>query len=617
MTGRENCGGDGEFVFLTLAGHLLGLLAAGGQFVAVTGIGALLLRRCGISGQARRRFLWSALTGTVLLGLLVLLLAALHLLHALTLVLLWVGLLPALPAGWRTLTAALLPRHWDGMVMPCAILGAVMLAASLAPPAQYDQLAYHLSVPLIYLQAGGLIPLTGNLPAQFPLLGSFTALPLIALAPAAATSAWFFFLAMLLPLALELLLVPLLRLNYRWLLRWLILSSPLFVYFATQIAYDLLLAALVFALFDLWRRVPDRRSVLPAGLLLGGALSLKYTSVMYAVPALALLLVLRPRAWRQLAAAMLLAAAVLSPWLLRNLRDTGNLLAPFEFSLPHSAAYARFMGDAQGGQPLTALPRWWLQVATLQYEPLIGLLPPLALLALLPAAWWCWRRRRKRLLAGNAAAVLLLALAVQGLWLVLAGQNVRLVFPALLLASAAVIALTLQRRRWPVLLRGCALLAGLLQLAQLLLIFPFMQALPMAGVGQLTDEEYLTAVCISPYFAGMRLSEEWPVPGTLLFAGECRSYYNMRPCIVAGAYDDDPLAVWTRQAANPEELHATLQRHGVVLVYYGLSEGARLRRGPLHDPALTAAERQRFVDMARRHLRIIGEGDGWLLAAML
>lgn len=595
----------------TPAAHLLGGLLAALQFVAVTGLGALLLRRCGSGGRPLRLLLWSALCGTVLLGLLVLALAALHLLTPLLLALLWLVLLPAVPAGWRTVRAGLRPRGCDWLALPCLLLLALLLAAALTPPAQYDNLVYHLAVPAWYLQQGGLAPLRDALYGHFPLLGSFTALPLIALAPAAGITFWFCLLGLLFPLSLELLLAGSAPAQWRWLLRWLLLTVPLVLYLLTSVVYDLLLAAMLFAAYDLWRRHGGRGAVLPCGLLIGGALSLKYTAALYLLPLFPLLLAARPRAWRALGAALLLAGLVLAPWLLRNWRDTGCPLAPF--GMPLTAGLRGFYAEVNHPRALQELPRWWLELSALRADPLAGFLPAVALLLLLPAAVCAARRRR----AGCSARVrrtwslVAYALAVLALWLVTSGTNIRFALPAILLLCVAVIMPALARNRFPRLLRSIALAAGGLQVMLLLLVFPFMELLPAAGLGLVDDDTYLRQVTVNPCIDAIRAANALPAAGKVLFTGEHRAFYCTRPHVAGSVFDTDHLAAWTQAAASAEELRAVLRAQGISTVLYNVREAQRLHRGPVYSDAVDAAARERFLAFARQYLRVAAQGNGW------
>ncbi len=197
------------------------------------------------------------------------------------------------------------------------------------------------------------------------------------------------------------------------------------------------------------------------------------------------------------------------------------------------------------------------------------------------------------------------------LWLVTSGTNIRFALPAILLLCTALIMPALARNRFPRLLRSIVLVAGGLQVMLLLLVFPFMELLPVAGLGLVDDDTYLRQVTVNPCIDAIRAANALSVPGKALFTGEHRVFYCTRPHVAGSVFDTDHLAVWTQAAATAAELHAVLQAQNIGIILYNVREAQRLHRGPVYSDAVDEAARARFLAFARTYLRIAAQGDGW------
>lgn len=596
---------------MTLLQHLLGALAAGYGCLAMTGLGAWLLDRLRLPARPRVALVYSLALGTIVTGTLLLGLAAGQLWHPLVFAALAAA--GAVPAGRAMVLVrrAGLPQLGFGWLLP----GLLALCA-LAPPLAYDNLVYHLAVPAQFLKAGGLVRLENNFHGHFPLLGSFVTVPVMALAPVAAISFLGFLLALLFPAALVRMLSPLLRSRHRRGLHLLVLSTPLFVYLSTALIYDLLAASFAFLAFDLLRRArrhPVRKLAL-AGLFAGGALAVKYPAVFYVAPLVIPLIFGLGRAPRRAALAGCLcfglaAGAVFGPWLLRNLWDTGNPTAPFHLFGPRDLAEQKFYRAEHLALPWRDLPAWWQATLQLRVDPLYGLAPLAVLLAAATGAAARLRRGarpgRGRATLAQAGLTLGYALAAFLLWYHFSGKNMRFVFPAVLLLTATGYAALTRgvRSRRPV--AAAAGVVAALNLGLLFTVFPWFAKVPQAGLGLLTDAEYLGAYQRNPSYTALAAVNGIPGRFTVLFVGECRGFYCEKDLLAGSIFDRDILAELVARTATEEALLGELRRLGVAVILYNAREASHLKLGPICSPELTEEEKNRFRRFADRYLELL------------
>lgn len=296
---------------------------------------------------------------------------------------LWLASAALAAAGWEHAPRQVrLERHWA--LLPLGWCALHVLLRAWAPPAGWDAVSYHLSIPRLYLEAGGLTRLPWLLHSNWPhLMEVLYALPLSlglhegpalvhgALSLALAGSVWG---------------------QSRWAAA-ILAAQPVFMEVAGQPHADGALA--LFCWLSALTLHRGGSSAL-AGLLAGLGFACKLQG---AAPAAALLLwTLWKRGPREAASFLLAAAAPAAPWLVRS------WLWPFG---P--------WGDASVSAWLTEVSRWRFprDAALLwRYEPQ-WLLPPLAFLAL-------WRRQRPPQLvlhlAAPAAALFLLVFRYHEAW---------------------------------------------------------------------------------------------------------------------------------------------------------------------------------------------------------
>ncbi len=230
------------------------------------------------------------------------------------------------------------------------------LAVALAPPIKFDALAYHLTLPEVYLRLGRVAYLPELATSGHPQTAEMLYTWAIALGglQAATVLSWTF--ALLTTIGL---------LGY---LRQRIGVGPAWVGAASLLAGSTLITSpawgysdwlgLFFGLgclivLDLWRQGNQRTNLLLAGAFAGLAFSTKYTAGALGIAALA---ALAWHSWKRRSAFMPtllqfgLAAAIFAlPWLIKNWVMTGNPVYPFFF--PAGAMDAARVAIFQGTPP--------------------------------------------------------------------------------------------------------------------------------------------------------------------------------------------------------------------------------------------------------------------------
>lgn len=371
------------------------------------------------------------------------------------------------------------------------------------------------------------------------------------------------------------------------------------------------------------------RWALAAGLLAGFACGYKYTAVpLIAVP-LAIVPLFAQAAWphRLKLAAVCAAASVLafSPWMIRNLVNTGNPLFPLAYSVFGARVgvwdaelEARWQhGHGWAGSGLR--PDESILLAVIErtvLEPRVGL--GLVLLA----AFGTFRRRDRWTLV--LLVVLVLQLVVW-MWAthLFARFAVILLLPLILLAGRSVLEL---RNRLILAGVAAALVLGagwnLYQFARLYYIHTRLEMAPMDGEGP-TELVPVRAHGQIDWF----VNGQWPgysyleivnqLPAArVMFVGEARTYYVKPPRDYAVVFSRHPLAEAVRQlggtaseGASPATYRAILRwlaDRGVTHVLVHWLEMDRLRRTYGFDSELTP---ELFQELEAAGLARVGGGD--------
>ncbi|HVG32383.1 MAG TPA: glycosyltransferase family 39 protein [Pyrinomonadaceae bacterium] len=254
----------------------------------------------------------------------------------------------------------------------CILTGALALIAALAPPTAKDTLLYHISLPKIFIAAGGLTDVPYNIASFLPLgaelhsvwamlLGQFVS---ERAAEAASGATQFAFFPLLVAFVYGWAKRQGLDRTWSCLAALLIASVPTIYYVAANGYIDLSLSlyvALAVEAVARWWKTLRSEQLIYAALALSFALCLKLTAIFVVLP-LALVILLRARqaqedeqehksAGRERRAsagrialgglgALVLACVLASPWYIRTWAQTGSPVFPFYLNI--------WKGSAQG-----------------------------------------------------------------------------------------------------------------------------------------------------------------------------------------------------------------------------------------------------------------------------
>jgi hypothetical protein len=477
----------------------------------------------------------------------------------------------------------------------------VMALGAMLPSIDFDAIEYHLQGPKEYYQAGRVAFLPHNVYTSMPfsvemlhLLGMEVLddwwwgalsgqLLVAAFAPAAAVmvaraaaragsprAGWF---------------AAVVYLTTPWVVRLAILpyvEGPLGYYHA----------ALVWAAARAWSEADPRtrrRLWAVAGLLAGGAMACKYPALVSAVVpfgAVALADALRRRAPSGLVAFALGWAAVMAPWLAKNVIDTGNPVYPLAYRVfggrHWDAAMDARWANVHGPQPVSAALLWGslLDVAGRSdwQSPLYVALAPLAFLR--PGS------RRYAAAVGAYAAYLFAT------WWLLTHRVDRFWLPMLpaLAVLAGLGADWTPSRAW----RGLLwVLVGLSALGNLAYA-----ASPLTGLNDWTAD--LRALRRSvPRMLNPALAEvdaSLPPGAKILMVGQAAVFHVEHPLVYNTVFDDETFETLAK-GRFPAEVHAALKRLGVTHVFVDWSDIERYRSPGNYGftPFVTPAQFDRLV----------------------
>lgn len=279
------------------------------------------------------------------------------------------------------------------VLLLCAILYMYRyLIYAMAPEVSPDGAAYHLGFVALFLRNHGFERVNWNMYASLPEGVEMLYLYTIAFGRhSAAAVVHFSFLVALVWQMVE----WGRRTGYvvvSWPAAILVLASPLVGIDGTSAYNDVALAAVAFTLFNLLQRWDLDRSprlLVALGLVAGFAFSIKYTAwpaLLYAAGYVAL----KSRSWKNIALVCSCSAAVVLPWLIKNLLWVENPLAPFfNHWFPNPYVTAAFEASYRHDMSIYDLTSQWQIPMQVTVGGGLGgvlgpvfLLSPLALLAL-------------------------------------------------------------------------------------------------------------------------------------------------------------------------------------------------------------------------------------------
>ncbi|MFW6154339.1 MAG: ArnT family glycosyltransferase [Planctomycetota bacterium] len=474
-----------------------------------------------------------------------------------------------------------------GLVL--VVAAALWLAGASMPPGYigritadyYDVLSYHLQIPREFFEVGRITALPHNTYSHYPLGGEmlfllgmclkgdpwagayaakFTHGLWGVLAIAAAVTAmpdpprkgWTALLLATVPLALS--------------LSWLAFIE------LSQLAY----LAVALAWLRTWRARPMWRAAAMTGLACGGACATKYLAVGFvAAPVLAVMLVAGRARGRPLAHALVAAgvcAALASPWLIRNVVETGNPVFPLAtgvFGTGHWTAEQAARWD-RGHAP----PSWGEKLRLLG-APFVGARgfgPALGVLGLVGAGLVVGRWRR----VGPVDRFCVGILAIQALaWAIVTHMPPRFLLPAVVplavLGSSACGAIA---RRWGrVAANGAAVATAVVGLACAWGLYRG----EMRQVGRIFDSPAVlhgtnsrTLARVNPMFE--RLLKPWRPGQRLLFVGDAQVYNFPKDLRYSSAWEMGALVRAVRDKKDAPAILRYLRRErGMthVLIHWG------------------------------------------------
>lgn len=427
-----------------------------------------------------------------------------------------------------------LPRWLAGLCVGCAaVAAAASFLAALAPPLAGDALCYHLELPKRFLANHGLTFFRDNDNSTFPLLAEMWFLWGLAIDGPIGAQLMHWLCGLVTAGATYALAVPYVGRSWSVVAACVTLLTPGINNQMTAPLNDVALAMFTTSALSAWLRATaaedraERTTWLRLlGLMLGGALAVKYTALVFAVVlsvvVAATIQRLRPSLrgeWiRGVCAAATIAAVVAGPWYLRAAYYRGDPLYPFLSTHTAEGAPATFPESKRPlGRGIGALVEgpWAMTMEPERFGGRAHQLGPL-FLALVPCVVITARRRELR--------TLLIVAAAYGAACVLLRQNVRFLFPLVPIAAVIVAVVLREILTWEATPRRivCATFGALLL---------FLAAIPVARVRSTADvaiglesrEEFLTRR--EPTFAVADWINHNVPPDAHLLSQEQRAYY--------------------------------------------------------------------------------------------
>lgn len=475
---------------------------------------------------------------------------------------------------------------------------AASLASAMAPPIAGDALCYHLELPKRYLQFHGLVHLQYSDNSTYPLLAEMWFLWGLALDGPIAAQLMHWFCGVLLAGAAYVAALPLVGRGTAMSAACLVIITPGVNNQMTAPLNDVALAVfttLAVAAADRGLARDDVRTFLAAGIMLGGALGVKFTALVFLAAAGIPLLLralrssdLRPLLIRRALLMSAVAALLAGPWYVRAYVHRGDPLYPF-LSKTHANLPEQGRGAAgpstfpHSKTPLGRTPSAWLEAPwhmTMRPERFGGRghqLGPLWLM-LLPLVVFLPNTTRTRLLPLAVVGVPYFAACV------LLRQNVRFLLPLVPLGAIAAAAVIQAILTWPRLPRLAALAAPAVVILLLAAIPPARARHHFAvAVGLESRESYLSRH--EPTFAVAAWANSHLPSGARMLSQEQRAFWFDVPLVRENIYRRSHSYV--SSAERPaERLASVLRADGFTHLL--LAEGDPLRT-PSYDATLTDA----------------------------
>ena len=553
--------------------------------------------------------------GLAALGVLALLLCSIGLLRVYVVwpVLAGLGLLSykEMSRAWAWLARFRLPRLDAAGFVVLAVGAAaalVLLINCLAPLTATDALVYHLNLPKIYTAAGGFVRLPYNVYANMPNYGEMLYTLVFCAAGETGARISYFLIVLATAAAIFALARRLVGPRFAAAGAACFLVEPLVLDNRVVCNVDVLLmfflvAAVILLADALGRQTPERpiRPIFAAASLGGFMLGIKYTAIAPALSLVALpLFAFRGRIKiRTFLIALVIAAAVFAPWLVKNEVYVGNPLYPmFSSSLDgvnwdkiretELVRWQRSMGMGRTALDYVLLPFNVNTRGNLGYDRFDGTLAPVLLL-LVPLAFV--KRTRFTL------ALIVMMLGISVFW-AFSSQQMRFLLPSIGLASvlAAAGLAWLNERAGIRAANMIMVLAALLGAFSLVVPDPYGKAFISGALGDRIDvvvglesrEAYLKRN-IQPFDMFDYVRQYLPKDEPLFMIAENRAYYLDNPYFADSFYEASTAMRMVAQARGPQELGQSIRAMGFnyVLInswlvdyfsrYYSAGDVAKLK----------------------------------------
>jgi 4-amino-4-deoxy-L-arabinose transferase-like glycosyltransferase len=513
----------------------------------------------------------------------------------------------------------------------------ISLPNALAPETFYDALMYHLALPDLYLLRHRVFATPFNLYAGIP------SLPQMTFAAALAWDRWGVVAKLVHFAIFPALAAAFMAAARRWkrpdagpLAACLFFGAPVAFTEAGRVTVGAELGMFQFLSFYCFAAAcgldapARRRWFVLSGLFLGFAFSTKYTA--WVLPA-AFLLAWAVSAWRraampprakELAAIFLVAAAVTSPWIVRNAVFYRSPLYPYLAGTFHAenAEYIqmeRLKTESKGQDPVRVLtePSRLASYLRLPWDQSLRFgkddldYPGPAFLMLLPAL----------LLVPLSEPLLLLSVLALGAFY---GLGLFTVLPRYFIPCFAVLAPPLAwaacglRPRW---LKACAAAAvlgtGVINVIPLVRsnIWPVFLGLQSRDrfLAHGTDNGYVT-----PAYAGFRyLNERAPADAKVLLVGDGRSFYLKRDSLGATVFNSGPWEVWANASADAGALRKKFSDAGVSYVLVNRGEAVRNKRAFAFTERGRAVSDEFWKKYLLKEFEVGSSGDRWVVVYRL
>jgi hypothetical protein len=246
-------------------------------------------------------------------------------------------------SGWRALIQQWSTSGRFGKALGVSILGLYLcsLIISLAPPTRFDALVYHLTLPKIYLLSGEVRYLPEIMFWGMPQIGEMIFAWSTGLAGTETATVLGWWVGVLALCGVIGYTADRFGGNAGWVAAAALMSG----YSMTTLLasgyvewFSILFGVGVIIAFDAWWNLGDRAGLVWAGIMTGLAMGTKYTSGVIFLAGMGVVLVhsrhTRTGSWKfitTLAAFVIPAILVFSPWLVKNLLATGNPVYPLFF----------------------------------------------------------------------------------------------------------------------------------------------------------------------------------------------------------------------------------------------------------------------------------------------